>query len=147
MTSILCKNFINGNVEFLGVSDSLMTKGTYWIENLLCPNSRWGVGDTVEILNWGSQPGGCYGIVDIPWYGAVPACLPYLPRSLENLCATARSVRDDLLHDHLLVHVQILSNSRYILCDILVNKTDCAWYDLWDDPVDEYFVWRFQLVV
>ena len=80
-TSIFIKKIINGSFDFLGVAAPLGTKGPYWIENLLCPSLSWVVGGTVEILNWGSQPGSRYGGVDVPWHGAVSALPAYLPRS------------------------------------------------------------------
>ena len=121
----------------MGVADPLRTRGPYLIENIFCPSSRWGVGGTVEILNWGSQPTGCYGSVEVPWYGAIPACPVYLPCSPENARPTARCVQDDLLLDHRLARVQSLLDSRNILRDQLVNQTVCAWDDLWDEPVVE----------
>ena len=114
-----------------------MTRGPYWIENILCPSPRWGVGGTVENLNGGSQPSGRYGGVDVPWRGAAPARPAYLLWSPENAGATACHVRDDLLREHRLARVQSLSDYWNILHENLVNRTDCAWDDLWDEPVVE----------
>ena len=136
-TSIFCKKIINGSFEFLGLADPLRTRGPYWIDNLLCPSPRWEVGGTVENLNWGSQPGGRYGGVDVPWCGAVPACPAYIPRSPENVCATARGVCDNLLREHRLERAQILSNSCDINRDHLFDRTDCAWDNLWDELIDD----------
>ena len=117
---------INRSFEFLGVPDTLRTNGTYWIDNILVTSPYQGVGGTVTNLNWRSQPGGCYDIVYVPRHGAVPARTNYLPRSPENSRATARRFYDNLLRENRLACVQSLSNSRHILIDCLVNRTDFA---------------------
>ena len=90
-------------------------------------------------LNWslGSQHGGRYGGVDIPWRGSVPARPDYLPRIPENARATARRVREDLLRKHRLARAQSLSDYRHILRDEMFNRTDCALDDLWDKPAPQ----------
>ena len=55
---IFSSKSINGSSEVFGAADPLRTRGTYSIENILCPSPPWGVGGTVEKLNWGIQPGG-----------------------------------------------------------------------------------------
>ena len=121
----------------MGVADPLRTHGPYWIENILCPSPRWGVGGTVENLNWGSQPGGRYGGVDVPWRGAAPARPAYLLWSPENAGATARRVRVNLLREHCMAHAQSISDYRNILCEKLVNHTDCVLDYLWDEPAPQ----------
>ena len=135
--SIFWKKSINRSFEFLSVPNLLRSRGSYWIDNVLVPIPSWGVGVTVKKLNWGSQPGGRYAGVSVPWRAAVPVCPAYLSRIPENTRATACCVRDNLLRDHRLARIQSLSDSRNILCDRLVNRKDCAWDDLWDEPVDE----------
>ena len=88
-------------------------------------------------LNWGSQPGVQYDGVSVLWHGAGPVCPAYLPSSLENIFATARHVRVDILRENRLARVQSLSKYHHILRGRLVNHTDCAWDDLWDEPVED----------
>ena len=97
LVPLFLSKIINGSFEFLGVSDPLRTRRPYWIKNILCHSPCWGVRGTVENLNWGSQTDGCYGSVGVPWHGAVPARLAYLPRSPENVSSTLCHIRDDLL--------------------------------------------------
>ena len=140
------RKLINGSFKWMGVPDFLRADGPPWNDNILCPSMCWGVGGTAENVFWGGQHGGHYGGFDVPWRGAVPARLAYLPQSLENARATARRVRDDLLLEHHLARAQILSDSWHILRDQLVNLTDCAWDDLWDEPVLNFFLWGFSVV-
>ena len=96
---------MNGSFEFLGIAGPFRIRRPYCIGNILCPSTPWGVGGTVENFNWGSQSGGCYGGVDVPWHGDVPPCPDYLPWSPENACATVRSIRDNILREHRLKYV------------------------------------------
>ena len=75
------QNYINVSVECLSIPHFSCDDGPPWTDNILVPILCWGVGGTVETCNWGSQPGNCYGGVDVPWHGAVPARPDYLPRS------------------------------------------------------------------
>ena len=59
------KKTINGSFEFLDITAPLRTNGPRWIDNLSVPNLALGVGGTLKNLNWGSQPGGCYGGVSV----------------------------------------------------------------------------------
>ena len=127
---------MNESFEILGVTDPLRTNGNYWIDNILVPIPAWGVGGTVKNLNWGSGPISRYDGVSVLCHGDVPACPVYLPRSPENTRTTACHVRDYLLRDNRMALVQSLSDSRHILRDHLVNRTDCAWGDLWDEPFE-----------
>ena len=133
---------INGTFEFLSVPDALRTKGPYWIYILLVPIPVWGVSGTMTNSNWVSLPGGLYDVVSVPWHAAVPACPAYLPRSPENILATSHRNCDNLLWENRLARVQSLSNFCHIFRDRLIDQTDFAWDDLWDDPVEAYFVWR-----
>ena len=63
----------------------------------------------------------------------VEPSLPVQNTSL-RMCATARPVCDNLLRDHRLERIQSLSDSRHILRDKLVNRTDFALDDIWDKP-------------
>ena len=115
----------------------MRTNGPYQIDNLLVPIPDWGVGGTVAYLDWGGQPGGRYGSFSVPWCGAIPTRPAYLPRSPENTRATARRVCDGLLRENCLERVQSISDSCHLFCDRLVNQTNCAWDDLWDEPVED----------
>ena len=99
-TAIFVQKSINWSFEFLDLADSLSTCGIYWIKNIVCPSPSWVVRDTLEHFNWGGQPGGCYGGVDVLWRESAPVCLAYLPRRPENVRVTARRVRDDLIREH-----------------------------------------------
>ena len=81
MTNIFVKKSINGSFEFLGFADPLRIRRPYWIENILCTSLCWEVRGTVKFFNSGSQPGGSYSSVDVPWRGSDPARPAYLPRS------------------------------------------------------------------
>ena len=83
---------------------------------------------------WGGQPGGRYGGVDVPWRGAVPARAEYLPQNVRH-CAP---VCDNLLWGHRLASAQSLSDSRHIIRDKLINRTDFALDDIWDKPAPQY---------
>ena len=61
------------------------------------------------------------------------------------MCATVRRIHDDLLQENRLARVQSLSKYHHILRGRLVNHTDCAWDDLWDEPVEDQFVWRISV--
>ena len=132
---IFFQNSINGSFEWLDVPSFLLNYGPSWADNILCPSPRWGVGITYDIWDLESQPGGYYGGVEDSWHGAVPACPDYLPRSPENARVTVRRVCDDLLQEHCLACAQSLSYFWNVLREHLVNRTDCALDDLWDEPV------------
>ena len=88
-------------------------------------------------MNRGSQPGSHYGGVDVPWRGAIPARPAYLPRSPKNARTTVRRFRDNIIQEHCMERVQSLSESWHILRYKMGNQTDCAWDDVWDEPVVE----------
>ena len=104
---------MNGSVKWLGVPSFLRNDGPPWADNILCLSLRWGVRGTFEIWYLESKPGGHYGSVDVPWRGAVPARLAYLPWSPENARATTRRF-------HHLACAQSLLYSWNILRDELV---------------------------
>ena len=83
----------------MGIAYPLRTQLPDYIENIMYPSPCWGGGGVVEILNWGSQPGGCYGVVDILWRGAV-RIFPAFSRSQKNVRSTVRHVHDNLLQKH-----------------------------------------------
>ena len=74
--------------------------------------------------------------------------LPFLLTSLwvwkvcTSLCTASVTIS---FQDNRLVRVQSLSDYRHILHDSLANQTDCAWDDLWDDLVEDWFVWRISV--
>ena len=131
------RNPINWRVEWLGVPCFSCDHGPPWTDNILVLIPHWRVGGTFEPWAWGDQPGGRYGGVEVPWHEAVPARPAYLPRSPENVRTTSRRVRDDLLREHRLARAQSLSDSWHILRDELVNRTDCALDDLWDESAPQ----------
>ena len=131
------RNLINGSVEWLGVPSFVCDDGTSWTENILAPIPCWGVGGTFENWDLGIQPGSRYGSVDVPWRGAIPARLSYLPQSQENTRANARRVRDNILWEHYLACTQSLSYSYHIPHEELVNRMDFALDDLWDKPAPQ----------
>ena len=53
------------------------------------------------------------------------------------MCATARRIPDNLLREYRLARIQSLSYSCHILRDCMVTQTDCAWDDLWNEPVED----------
>ena len=59
-----------------------------------------------------------------------------------NTCSAARRIRDDLLQENHIARIQILSTSRSILHNCLVNSQDEDLDGLWDEPVDKWSVWR-----
>ena len=61
----------------------------------------------------------------------------YVRRSPENMRSTPRRVHDDILQDNRTARMKILSTSRRILRNRLVNQQDWSWYDFWDEPVDQ----------
>ena len=105
------RKLINESVEWLGVPSFLHNYGPPWADNILCISLCWGVGGNIENWYLESQPGGRYGGVDVPWRGAVPACLAYLPRSLENARATVRRIRNNIRQEYCLAHAQSLSDN------------------------------------
>ena len=130
-------NFINGNVQLLGVPASLSTNGPPQTDNILAPGPDWGNGGTATNSNWVSQPVGTYGSVDVPCSGTVCSMPNYARRIPENMRSSARYVRDDLLQYNRTARMKSLSTSCSILRDRLVNWRDCDWDGLWDDPVDQ----------
>ena len=124
---------INGRVECIGVPIFQRNDGTPRAENILYPSPRWGVEDTDEIWALEIQPGSSYIGVDVPWRGAVPARAEHLPQNVRN-CAP---VCDNLLWDHSLARAQSLSDSRHILRDKLINRTDFDLDDIWDKPAPQ----------
>ena len=128
---------MNGSVKWLDVPHFLSNNVPPWTDNILAPSLRWGNGGTATNPNWGSQPGGPYGSVAVPWSGPVHAMTAYVFRSQENTRSTARRVRDDILRENCTARMQSLSTSRNPIRNCLVNRWDEDWYDLWDEPVDQ----------
>ena len=115
----------------------LRTDGPHWTDNILVTSPSWGTIGTATNLNWGSQLGGNYGSIAVPWSGPIHSMPDYVRRSPENTRSAARHVCDDLLQENCMARVQSLFTSRRILRDRLVNWQDCDWDDLWDEPVDQ----------
>ena len=85
---------INGSAEWLVVPAPFCDTGVVWTDNLLVPGALWGDGGPDETWALGTQPGVCFGGVDVPWHCAVTFRVFYLPMSPENACTTACRVRD-----------------------------------------------------
>ena len=60
-------NYINGIVEWLGITDFLRNDRPPWTLNLLDPYANWGDRGSSTNLNWGSGSGGNSDDVSIPW--------------------------------------------------------------------------------
>ena len=90
-------NFINGSVQWLGVPHFLSTYGPPWTINILAPSPSWRNGGPSTNTNWGSQLGGTYVSVAVPWSGSVCAIPDSVRSSPENMRSAVRRVRDDLL--------------------------------------------------
>ena len=129
-------NSINGSIQWLGVPAPLRTDGPLCNDNILAHSPAWETGGTATNPNWGSQPGGPYDSVDVLSSGPVRAMPDYVRRSLENTCSAVRRVCEDLLRDNCMVRMQSLSTSLSILRNSLVNRRDCDWDNLYDEPVD-----------
>ena len=106
-------NSINGSVQWLGVPAPLRTDGLPWTDNIFAPSPAWRTGGTATNPNLGSQPGGPYGSVVVPWSGTVRAMLTYVRRSPENTGRDMRRVRDDLLEILYGTHVKYLHFSQH----------------------------------
>ena len=130
-------NSNNGSAQWLGVPSPLRKYGPPCIDNILAPSTTWGTGGTATNLNWGRQPGGTYVSVTVPWSGTVRAMTAYSRRVPENTRSAARRICDNLLQENCMARMQSLSNSCSILRDHLVNRRDCDWDDIWDEPVDQ----------
>ena len=128
---------MNGSVQRLGVPAPLRTDGPPWTDNILVSSPAWVTGGNVTNPNWGIQPGGPYGIVVVPWSVTVRALTAYALSSLENMRSVAFHVHNDLLRYNRTARMQILSTSRSVLHNCLINRQDCDWDDLWDEPVDQ----------
>ena len=57
-----------------------------------------------------------------------------------------RLVRNDLLWEHCLARAQSPPDTLHILHDELVNRTDCALDNLWNEPVLQQFLWKISVV-
>ena len=82
--------------------------------------------------------------VFLPWGGPVRVILAYVRKSPETH-AGLRAASMTISFEIIVRRVQVLSTSRSILCDPLVNRRDCDWDDLWDEPVDQLFAWRISV--
>ena len=79
---MFCVNFINGNVQWLGIPDFLRTNGPPCTDNLLDPGPSWVYGGTTTNQNWGSKPRGPYGSVSVSWNCPVLVRPAYVRRIL-----------------------------------------------------------------
>ena len=128
---------MNGSVQWLDVPDPLSNDGPHWIDNILAPIPAWGTFGTAINPNWAILPGGHYGSVCVPCSGTVRSILAYVRRSPGNTRTAVHHVLYDLLRDNRTTRMKILSTSRNIFRDFLVNWRYCDWDDLWDDMVDQ----------
>ena len=90
-------NSIYGIVQWLGIPAPLSTDGPHCEYNILAPSPDWGTGGTATNPNWGSQPGGLYGVFSVLCSGPVRAMPDYVRRSPENTRSAARRICDNLL--------------------------------------------------
>ena len=104
-------NLINGSVQWLGVPAPLRTDVNPYTDNILVPSPAWGTGGTATNTNWGSQPGGTYISVAVPWSGTVRVMTAYVHRIPENMCSAALRVYHNLPRDNRTERMQILSTS------------------------------------
>ena len=133
---------INGSVQWLGVPHFLRTNVPPWTNNILAPSPSWGTGGTAINPNWWSQPGRPYGSVAVPCSDTVRVMPAYVCRSPENTRSAVRRVYDKLLQDNCTSRMQSLSTSHSLLRNRLVNQWNDNWNYIWDEPVDQMFLWR-----
>ena len=131
------RNFINGSVECLGIPDFMRTYEHPWTANLLAHYSSWIDRRSSSNPNWGSQSGGESEIVSVPWNRPVCVLPVYHRRNFENMCSSARRVRDDLILDNRTARMQSPSTCCNPIRGRMVNWWDGDWGDLWDEPVDQ----------
>ena len=129
------RNFINGNVKWLGVPDLLMNDVPPWTLNLLDPYANWGDRGSSTNPNWGVQYGGGSDSVSIPWNSPICVLPVYHQRIFENTRAAAHRFHDDLLRENRTYRMQSPSTCRNPIHCRLVNRQVDKWGDLWDDPV------------
>ena len=115
---------INGSFEWLVVPRYGCNDGTPFIDNILVPIPRWKVGGTVEPWDWGSQYCSRYGTVDV-------VRLTYL--GVRKMCASLRAASVKISFGCTIWRPPKVSDSRQILQDQLVNRTDCGWDNIWDE--------------
>ena len=116
---------INASVEWVdNPAPFYNTTGVPLIENILVPELRWGDGGNYK--NWAlqTQSGVHFGGRSVPWRGAVPFRPAYFPRSLVNMCATARRVCHIRLRENRLTRAQTLSRSHHTGNDEWGNSSD-----------------------
>ena len=138
-------NSINGSIQWLVVPAPLRNNGPPWNDTVLALIPAWVTGGTANNPNWGSQPGEPYGIVAVPWSGPIRAMTAYIHRSPENARSAGRRLRDDILRKNRTARMQSFFTSRIILRNSLVNQQDWDWNHLWDELVDQEFVWRISV--
>ena len=115
----------NASVEWLGTPVSFYdTNGVLWIDNILVPEFLWG--DRGNYKTWAlqTQYGVHFGGRSVLWRGAVPVWADFFPRSLVNMCATARRIRDVRLRKNCLARPQTLSRAHHTNGDERSNRSD-----------------------
>ena len=74
---------INASVEWLDTPIPFYdTARVPWINNILVPELHWEDGINYRTWYLHTQSGVRFGGISVPWRGAVPFCVAYLPRSL-----------------------------------------------------------------
>ena len=125
---------INRSVEPLSIPADAWGCGLPFIENVQAPTDTtgWGHGGTSN-QNWGVTLGVSYSIVSVAWGSTIPARSAYIPRSSDNLCITARCVRDKFFR----LRYCGLERRHYIIFNPIVNpRVNCHGDDR-DSPVTQ----------
>ena len=89
-------NYINGSVQWLGVSSPPRTDVPTWTDNILAPSPARGTDGTDTNPNCQSHPGGPYDSVVVPWSCPIRSMLAYVGRIPENMRSSARRIYDDI---------------------------------------------------
>ena len=127
-------NSINGIFQWLGVTDLPRTDGPPMTDDLLAPGPSWGDGGTTTNTNGGSEPGGPYVRVAIPWSRLVRVIPAYICSIPENTRSATYRVRGDLLRYNCTTHMQSIYTCRIPIRGRMVNRWHDNCDDLWDEP-------------
>ena len=144
---IIGQLYINGSVQFLGITNFFWNSGLLFILKNQAPTvpSGWGNSDTTN-RNWGVIPGRPYRNVELP---GVVLSLPIwiiclgVPLTCALLHDAAQCVCDDFLCLRCRMHMRIPTNSR----NPIVNPRIYCRGDNWEGPVTQYFCCKISLLV
>ena len=127
------RNYMNGNVKWLSVTDFLSNDGPTWTLNFMAPYDIGRDRGSITNPNWVNKSWGDPGSVSIPWNCPVLVFLVYRHMILEYTRATARRVRDDILQGNHMVRTKSPSTCHNPIQNWRVN-----WRDYYrDGPVDQ----------